>query len=192
MKFTHVTLGVLSGFFVVLLVAWAVISELRNTEAPDLKKTPEKKEETDTLNAVKNVEDTENASGDFRVGATIDLHGQNLTEVPSYVFQRLGIEKLDLSHNKLSASLQAEVRYLVELKVLDLSDNNFTGLPAEVGQLHNLEVLDVSNNILTGLPYELGSLQNLKTLDLRGNEYTEVDLEKIKETLPPTVTILVD
>ena len=70
-----------------------------------------------------------------------------------------------------------------------MSNNNFTGVPAEVGQLKNLEILNLSNNQLTGLPNELGNLSKLKLLDLSGNNYSETDLQKIKETLPSSVVI---
>jgi len=76
--------------------------------------------------------------------------------------------------------------------VLDLSNNNFTGVPAEIGQLQQLEVLNLANNQLTGLPYELGNLANLQLLDLRGNQYAAQDLARIKETLPANVQILAD
>lgn len=117
-------------------------------------------------------------------GVTLDLSGRALTKTPEYVFGETHIEKLDLSNNELSGALQAEVRHLANLKVLDLSDNNFTGVPAEVGQLAQLEVLDLSNNQLTGLPHELGNLKKLKTLDLRGNDPSEFDLDVIKKGIP--------
>jgi leucine-rich repeat protein SHOC2 len=117
------------------------------------------------------------------------LSGQNLTKTPSYVFVKYDTEELDLSNNNLSGALQAEIRNLTRLKVLDLSNNDFTGLPAEIGQLKNLEVLDISNNQITGLPHELGNLQKLKLLDLSGNNYSKQDLEKIKETLPSSAVI---
>lgn len=123
---------------------------------------------------------------------TLDLHGQELIKVPEYVFGRTDIEELNLSSNQLEGALQAEVRHLQNLRVLNLSNNRFTGIPAEVGQLSNLEILDLSNNTLTGLPYELGNLSHLKILNLKGNKYAEVDLLIIKEKLPSTVTILVD
>jgi len=72
---------------------------------------------------------------------------------------------------------------------LDLSNNNFTGVPAEVGRLEYLEILNLSNNLLTGLPYEIGNLSRLKLLDISGNSYAEADLAKIKEGLPETTVI---
>lgn len=123
-------------------------------------------------------------------GRTKDLSGQGLTKVPDSIFTDNSIEILDLSHNALTGALQAEVRHLTKLRMLDLSDNNFTGVPAEVGQLSKLEVLDLSNNQLTGLPYELGNLSNLKTLDLSGNQYAEADLEVIKGGLSSDTNII--
>lgn len=120
---------------------------------------------------------------------TLDLHGQGLTKAPMYIFERTGLEELDLSGNDLSGSLQAEVRHLQDLKVLDLSNNKFTGVPAEIGQLKNLRVLNLSNNLLTGLPNELGNLSNLTLLDISGNNYSKADLALIKEKLPPTTVI---
>lgn len=99
---------------------------------------------------------------------------------------------LNLSGRGLSGSLKGEVRFLNNLKQLDISDNKFTGLPAEVGQLSKLEVLNLSNNPLTGLPQELGNLKNLKVLDLRGTQYAKADLEVIKKGLSASTQILVD
>src|SRR3989338_4309780 len=45
-------------------------------------------------------------------GNTLDLSGQRLTKVPDYVFTRTDIEVLDLSDNRLTGALQAEVRHL--------------------------------------------------------------------------------
>lgn len=121
--------------------------------------------------------------------AVLDLSGQNLTKVPAYVFGRTDVEHLDLSHNVLTGALQAEIRHLQNLKVLDLSNNRFTGVPAEVGQLKNLEILNLSNNQLTGLPYEIGNLKSLRVLDISGNSYSTQDLEVIRKALPSSVQI---
>jgi Leucine-rich repeat (LRR) protein len=101
-------------------------------------------------------------------------------------------QKLDLSGRGLEGSLKAEIRQLAELHELDISNNNFTGLPAEVGQLSKLEKLNLSNNPFTGLPHELANLHNLQILDLRGTSYAEYDLSIIRQGLPATVKILTD
>ncbi len=120
----------------------------------------------------------------------LNLSNQNLEKLPEYVLSRTNLEELNISNNKLSGALPAEIRHLQNLKVLNASNNNMTGVPAEVGQLRNLEVLDLSNNQLTGLPYELGNLGNLKILNLSGNDYAQQDLEVIKEGLPEDTEII--
>jgi Leucine-rich repeat (LRR) protein len=103
-----------------------------------------------------------------------------------------GVTVLDLSGRQLTGSLKAEVKQLKELEVLDLSRNDFTGLPAEVGQLTNLRVLNLSYTSLTGLPHELGGLSSLQELDLRGVNYSETDLAIIRQKLPLDAAIFTD
>lgn len=120
----------------------------------------------------------------------LDLSNQNLQKIPEYVFSQKSLEELDVSDNRLTGAIQAEIRHLQNLRVLDASGNQMTGVPAEIGQLNNLQMLDLSNNQLTGLPYELGNLQNLKTLNISGNNYSELDLSVIQEKLPKDVNII--
>lgn len=123
-------------------------------------------------------------------GKKLDLSNQGLTKIPEYVFSQSGLEEINVSNNNLTGSIQAEIRHLSNLKVLNASNNKMTGVPAEIGQLQELEILDLSNNSLTGLPNELGNLKNLKILNISGNEYSEQDLNKIKEGLPSTTQII--
>ncbi|MFA5853598.1 MAG: leucine-rich repeat domain-containing protein [Patescibacteria group bacterium] len=121
----------------------------------------------------------------------LDLSDSTLEKVPSSVFSKTDLEELDLSGNRLTGALPAEIRLLERLRVLDASDNAMTGVPAEIGQLASLQTLDLSQNALTGLPLELGNLKNLRRLDLRGNAISQQDLEAIRTKLPST-EILVD
>lgn len=115
---------------------------------------------------------------------TIDISGRGLTKVPASIFGRINAVSLNISKNKLTGAIPAEIRKLSKLRILNMSGNKLTGIPAEVGQLSDLEVLDVSNNQITGLPLEIGNLKNLKVLVLNGNNYSKTDLEQIREQIP--------
>ena len=130
--------------------------------------------------------------GSVEGGVTQDLRNQGLTTVSKNIFNRKETENLLLSGNKFTGALPAEVRHLQKLRVLDLSNNDFTGVPAEVGQLQALEVLDLSGNPITGLPLEIGALQSLKILDVRDTNYSEYDLGIIQSALPTSVEILIN
>lgn len=125
-------------------------------------------------------------TGTVQSGTTIDLSGRGLTSIPSEVFRRTEIEKLNLSQNRLTGAPPSQIGQLVNLKELDLSGNALTGLPAELGRLSALEVLDVSQNALTGLPMELGNLTHLRVFDISGNRYSQQDLDAIAAKLPNT------
>ncbi len=118
------------------------------------------------------------------VGRTVEIYaGISVAETATTV---------DLSGRGLPGSLKAEIRQVSNLRELDLSSNQFTGLPAEVGQLTELRVLNLAKNPITGLPHEIGNLTKLQVLDLRGTNYSQFDVEQIRSTLPSTTNILTE
>ena len=122
----------------------------------------------------------------------LDLSGKGLKNIPVHVFFQTGLEELDVSNNFLTGAIQAEIRNLSNLRVLNASGNLITDVPAEIGQLEKLEVLDLSNNEITDLPHELGNLKNLKVLNLSGNQYSRQDLGYIRDKLPRSIKIILD
>nr|XP_043613651.1 receptor-like protein EIX2 [Erigeron canadensis] len=64
------------------------------------------------------------------------------------------------------------------MKLLDLSDNSFSGvLPECLGRMTQLQVMDLANNTITGdVPNSLGFLSSLESLHLNSN--------KLKSNLP--------
>lgn len=141
---------------------------------------------------LKTISTNTNTGNSLVLGNTINLSGQGLTKAPAYIFDKTSTTELNLSNNSIDGALQSQIGQLKNLKVLDLSNNKFTGVPAEIGQLADLEILNLSNNLLTGLPNELGNLSKLKLLDLTGNNYTKIDLDNIRKNLPATTVIKVD
>lgn len=118
-------------------------------------------------------------------GKIINLANKDLTDVPKDIFNDTTATTLDVSGNKLSGSLPAEIRKMRNLQVLIAADNQMTGVPAEIGQLRKLRVINFVNNNLSGLPMELGNLSNLQTLDLRGNaRVSTFDISQIQPKIP--------
>ncbi len=144
-----------------------------------------------SLNTTKNTPDVGVQEKQPTDSSTAEIRsGENLTSFPKEILSMKSVTRLDLSNNKLSGALPAEIRFLQNLEVLDLSNNTMTGLPAEIGQLSRLRMLNVANNQLTGIPHELGNLQKLEILNLSGNAISEFDLNIIRERLPATTQII--
>ncbi|WP_001011267.1 leucine-rich repeat domain-containing protein, partial [Leptospira interrogans] len=57
----------------------------------------------------------------------------------------------------------------LNVRVLDLSGQNFTTLPKEIEQLKNLQELDLRDNQLATFPAVIVELQKLESLDLSEN-----------------------
>lgn len=120
-------------------------------------------------------------------GTAYDASGQGLPGISAEFFlSHTDLETLDLSDNRITGALPAEIGRLQRLRTLDVSGNAMTGVPAEIGRLRDLEVLDLSDNRLTGLPLELGDLTQLRVLDLSGNPVSEQDLAQIAARLTDT------
>jgi Leucine-rich repeat (LRR) protein len=75
---------------------------------------------------------------------------------------------LNLSYNNLSAL--GGIHYLIHLKELNLSHNQFKEISSDIGELSNLEDLNLSHNKLSLLNSKIFNLKKLKKLDVSKNE----------------------
>ncbi len=119
------------------------------------------------------------------------------------------VTELDLSRNKLTGTIPAEVWTLTQLTQLRLNNNQLSGaIPAAVGNLTQLFGLRLDNNQLSGaIPPELGTLTALAYLRLHNNmrypnavlsgplptsfssltELEELHLQNTQLTVPPAL-----
>ncbi len=98
------------------------------------------------------------------------LSGRGLTDFPTEIFQLVNLKVLDLSQNLLR-QLPAQIGYLSQLQSLNLRNNQLRQIPAEIGQLMHLQRLDLDENQLAELPQELTECQSLRTLLLNDNSF---------------------
>ncbi|XP_034889410.1 receptor-like protein 9DC3 [Populus alba] len=82
------------------------------------------------------------------------------------------IRVLDLSNNNFTGEIPKVMGKLKGLQQLNLSHNSLTGhIQSSLGNLTNLESLDLSSNLLTGrIPTQLGGLTFLAILNLSHNQ----------------------
>lgn len=95
-------------------------------------------------------------------------HKLPLKVLPIKVCQLVTLERLWVSHNKLS-TLPPQLDQLSLLRELFLHRNNFEEIPSCVCKLPSLQVLWFSNNKITSIPDEISQMSSLKRLHLDNN-----------------------
>lgn len=95
------------------------------------------------------------------------LKSKNIKLLPEEISLLSGIEKLKLSHNRISE--YSSSLCLPGLEDLVLYDNQLKELPVEIGQMSQLTGLNLEKNQLQSLPPELGELTTLDELFLNDN-----------------------
>ena len=57
---------------------------------------------------------------------SLDLSNQQLSKIPDQTFKQSDLEELNVSNNQLTGAIQAEIRQLQKLRVLNASNNSMT------------------------------------------------------------------
>nr|XP_006823254.1 PREDICTED: uncharacterized protein LOC100370876 [Saccoglossus kowalevskii] len=109
---------------------------------------------------------------DLKSLKVLRLTHNKLTSIPS-VDSLLELTVLDISDNKLQ-KIPKQIRILKNLKELYLSNNEIKTVPCEITHLTELHELDISNNELEHLPPEIDNMTNLQSLYIQRNRLMEL------------------
>jgi Leucine-rich repeat (LRR) protein len=120
------------------------------------------------------------------IGTTLDLSGKNLSSFDvSSVSNKNQVKILNLSNNNFK-SLPSQIGEFVNLEELYLDNNLLEGaIVAEIRKMTHLRILSAKNNNLSNIPAEIGQLSNLISLDLSNNNIDTMpnEIQNIKNNL---------
>jgi Leucine-rich repeat (LRR) protein len=111
------------------------------------------------------------------------IGSNSLIILPEFNGQFTHLDKLFASFNQLT-TLPQTIGNLSNLSELYLSFNDLNILPESLGNLLKLTKLDLSYNQLTTLPETIGNLKNLEVLWIMGNNFSQEEVQKVKQQLP--------
>lgn len=100
-------------------------------------------------------------------------HKLPIKELPPKVCQIVTLERLWVSHNKLS-SLPVQIEQMFRLREVYLHKNNFEEIPTSLCSLPSLEILWLNCNKIKKIPPEIASLKTLRRLHLDTNFIKEL------------------
>ncbi|XP_030748278.1 protein lap1 isoform X2 [Sitophilus oryzae] len=114
----------------------------------------------------------------------LDFSRCGISEVPNEVHANSPtLEVLHLEGNKLK-DLSPQLFQCIDLRYLNVSDNEIRAIPPLISKLSNLQVLIFNKNVLDGVHPNLNKLSKLTMLDLSMN-----DLGKVPEAIMSLINL---
>lgn len=106
---------------------------------------------------------------------SLDMNSNTLKRLPPEFARWMGgkLTSLQLRGNQLT-QLPDEIGALKALVTLDLSENELLALPPRIGNLVNLQSLSLQHNHIRSLPPNIGTLTSLTSLKLHDNELEDL------------------
>jgi leucine-rich repeat protein SHOC2 len=113
---------------------------------------------------------------------TLDLCGQNLTELPEFICKIDSLVVLNLSNNQL-VLLPESIGNLTKLSYLNLRSNHLNELPNSIAYLTKLETLVIHENPITKLPDNIGNLTRINRLRFGNDALQIVNVKNLPESI---------
>lgn len=106
---------------------------------------------------------------------SIDLHGNNLSELPCGLRYLTRLTNINLSRNRLTNTCIDILGHIPTLQELRLARNSLEGaLNDSIGGLVDLEFLDLQDNSITDLGLALKDLTKMRNLAVAGNRLVSI------------------
>lgn len=115
----------------------------------------------------------------------ISLAENKFREFPSELMKFSNLKYVNLSKNNISG-VNVGFGSLKKLKWLDLSDNKIKELGDGISEATSLEYLNLSDNRLKEVPIGLIKLKSLKILNLKGNRIPFAKIKTLIQSMPST------
>ena len=101
----------------------------------------------------------------------LDLSKSNLTTFPVHILTLINLKGLNLSNNQIPA-IPEGINQLEKLRKLNISNNLLTAFPDSTLALKNLEEFSISNNKIPAIPEDITKLTKLRKLNISFNQFT--------------------
>ena len=157
-------------------IAWAEAVDLVKLILADNELTtlPESAFPDWTVDELEADPDKSNQFGGLEV---LDLHNNSLNSLPVGIRRLQQLQTLNLAGNTFNITIFSTLSELCNLKELRLAKNGLHGdLPTEAFSMLDLQVLDLSDNELDVLPSSIANMHNLQKLWLGGNRFSSIPL----------------
>ena len=118
--------------------------------------------------------------GDLENLQSLNLSHNRLEQLPGQIVNLQQLAEFNVSHNKLTKLVDQNWEKLQSLANLKASHNKIQKLPDTFGCSMQLRILDLSNNQIAEIPSSFNSLKMLETLDLSGNKLLKFECDNLK------------
>lgn len=112
----------------------------------------------------------------------LDLHLNNLTELPEALSNLESLKVLDVTNN--SFRNPSNLSLPPNLELLNFTNCDLTEFPAGILKLVRLSELYISDNAIDSIPGAISDLESLEVLRISGNPLSSEDEKRLKKLLP--------